>query len=288
MARFQDISLAFDDIIETPLTRRRKVEEASLLAQQRMAQAGGPFAALAGGIAGSLPGITENIRTTARDAGLSAFQLPGEKLADQLKNINTNTEAGQRQAVALIERIDPGRAEMLREHYREKNAAIAEAELKERIFNFEQQQARNDLAQKAIENRQEQQMIALRTAELAEEVKQNGIENLENTSMGGMWEFPGGKQEEGESIQNTVIREIKEELGISVLVRYKLIEFDYAYKNQDIHFSVYICHLIEGEPKPIESLQIKWVNIHDLVNYRFPAANKLIISKLKDYFLIDH
>ncbi len=184
MARFQDISLAFDDIIETPLSRRRKVEEASLLAQQRMAQVGGPFAALAGGIAGSLPGITENIRTTARDAGLSAFQLPGEKLADQLKNINTNTEAGQRQAVALIERIDPGRAEMLREHYREKNAAIAEAELKERIFNFEQQQARNDLAQKAIENRQEQQIIALRTAELAEDVKQNGIENLEDTSMG--------------------------------------------------------------------------------------------------------
>ena len=105
--------------------------------------------------------------------------------------------------------------------------------------------------------------------------------------MGGMWEFPGGKQEEGESIQNTVIREIKEELGISVLVRYKLIEFDYAYMDQDIHFSVYICHLIEGEPKPIESLQIKWVNIHDLVNYKFPAANELIVSKLKDYFLID-
>jgi len=183
MARFEDISLAFDDIIETPLSRRKQVEEASRLAQSRVMAGGGPFATLASGIAGSIPGLTENIRTTARDAGLSSFQRPGEKLADQLRNINTNTEAGQRQAVALVAQVDPGRAEMLSEHYREKNAAIAEADLKKRIFDFEQQQAQADAAQQAIENTQEQQLIALRAAELAEEVRQNGIENLENTNM---------------------------------------------------------------------------------------------------------
>jgi len=157
MARFQDISLAFDDIIETPLSRRRKVEEASLLAQQRVAQTGGPFATLASGIAGSLPGITENIRTTARDAGLSAFQLPGEKLADQLKNINTNTEAGQRQAVALIAQIDPGRAQALQDHYTQINLDRAQVQFAKDQFAFEQRKQREverrNKAQEALEAR---------------------------------------------------------------------------------------------------------------------------------------
>tara|TARA_Y100000748_G_scaffold294403_1_gene285026 strand:+ start:966 stop:2480 length:1515 start_codon:yes stop_codon:yes gene_type:complete len=157
MARFQDISLAFDDIIETPLSRRRKVEEASLAAQQRVAQTGGPFATLASGIAGSLPGITENVRTTARDAGLSAFQLPGEKLADQLKNINTNTEAGQRQAVALIQQIDPGRAQALQDHYTQINLDRAQVKFAKDQFAFEQRKQREverrNKAQEALEAR---------------------------------------------------------------------------------------------------------------------------------------
>ncbi len=105
--------------------------------------------------------------------------------------------------------------------------------------------------------------------------------------MGGMWEFPGGKKEEGESVENTVIREIEEELAIKVQVQEKLIEFDYAYKDKNIHFVVYFCKLVDGKPIPLESIQVKWVHPNDLAEYEFPPANKSIIAKLKDYLISD-
>ena len=109
----------------------------------------------------------------------------------------------------------------------------------------------------------------------------------EEKSMGGMWEFPGGKKEDGESIQTTVIREIQEELGIQVEIKEKLIEFEYSYTDKNICFSVYFCKLIDGTPKPFESLQIKWVDPNDLVDYDFPDANKLIIAELNNYLVVD-
>ena len=55
----------------------------------------------------------------------------------------------------------------------------------------------------------------------------------------------------------------------------------------NIHFAVYFCKLIAGKPKPFESLQIKWVHPKDLVNYDFPAANKIIIEELNNYLFVD-
>ncbi len=106
-----------------------------------------------------------------------------------------------------------------------------------------------------------------------------------NQSMAGMWEFPGGKQEKGENIESTVIRELFEELGINVKVAKKLVEFDYSYSHQKLHFVVYICQLISGVPKPLSSVQTKWVNPTELINYPFPAANQKMISAIKDYLL---
>ena len=101
--------------------------------------------------------------------------------------------------------------------------------------------------------------------------------------MAGMWEFPGGKNEEGESIKETIFRELLEELAIEVEVKTKIIEFDHSYSHKTLHFVVYICDLISGEPKPLESSQIKWVSINDLKNYAFPAANHKIIKSLQEY-----
>ena len=107
-----------------------------------------------------------------------------------------------------------------------------------------------------------------------------------NKNMGGKWEFPGGKQEEGEEIEYTIIREIYEELGIKVEVKEKLIEFDHSYTYNKIHFVVCFCKLIQGEPKPLESLKLKWVYPNDLYNYSFPAANTLMIATLKNHLLL--
>ena len=104
-------------------------------------------------------------------------------------------------------------------------------------------------------------------------------------SMAGMWEFPGGKQEEGEAVESTVIRELSEELSIKVKVAKKLLEFDHSYSHQKLHFVVYICQLISGVPQPLASVQTKWVHPSELINYPFPAANQKMISAIKDYLV---
>ncbi len=106
-------------------------------------------------------------------------------------------------------------------------------------------------------------------------------------TMSGMWEFPGGKQEKGESIECTVVRELFEELGVKVKVQKKLLEFDHSYSHKKLHFIVYICQLISGIPKPLESVQIKWVNPSELNNYPFPAANQKMITAIKDYTVLE-
>ena len=115
-------------------------------------------------------------------------------------------------------------------------------------------------------------------------------QRLQNQSMGGMWEFPGGKQEKNELIERTIAREIKEEIGIDVHIGDKLIAFDHAYTHKKFHFIVHICKIISGEPRPIQSQQLKWVELVDLIQYPFPAANSRIIAKLNEYVthLDDH
>ena len=104
--------------------------------------------------------------------------------------------------------------------------------------------------------------------------------------LGGMWEFPGGKQEIGESIEETIVRELMEEVSVKVEVGHQLLNFDYAYSHKKLHFVVHICKMISGDPQPLESQQIKWVQPECLSNHPFPAANSRIISALDNYLKI--
>ena len=102
----------------------------------------------------------------------------------------------------------------------------------------------------------------------------------ENSSMGGMWEFPGGKKKPDESIIETIEREIKEEIGIVIELGAKLLSFDHSYSHETIHFTVHICELKSGEPQPLASQKLLWVFPEKLIDFHFPAANNKIISEL--------
>jgi len=105
----------------------------------------------------------------------------------------------------------------------------------------------------------------------------------ETSSMGGLWEFPGGKREGNESIQKTIAREIKEELSIGVTVGENLISFEHSYSHKKLHFYVYLCEWTSGIPKPLVSEKILWVEPTRLIDFPFPAANTKIISALYEY-----
>jgi A/G-specific adenine glycosylase len=105
-------------------------------------------------------------------------------------------------------------------------------------------------------------------------------QRLEEGLLGGMWEFPGGKQEEGETIETCIARELQEELGIAVTVGAELITVDHAYSHKKLRFVVHLCNWTLGEPQPLASQQVRWVRPDDLGNYAFPAANARIIEAL--------
>ena len=105
-------------------------------------------------------------------------------------------------------------------------------------------------------------------------------QRLEEGLLGGMWEFPGGKQEQGETIETCIARELKEELGIAVTVGDELITVDHAYSHKKLLFVVHLCTWVSGEPQPLASQQVRWVRPDDLGNYAFPAANARIIEAL--------
>ena len=101
--------------------------------------------------------------------------------------------------------------------------------------------------------------------------------------LGGLWEFPGGKQEHNEDIKMTIIREIKEELDIVIEVNEELIIIDHKYSHKKLQFHVYLCRIINGEPKALASQQMKWVLPSDLLKYPFPSASIKIIEELLTY-----
>ena len=105
-------------------------------------------------------------------------------------------------------------------------------------------------------------------------------QRLEEGLLGGLWEFPGGKQEPGETIEACITRELQEELAIEVTVGQELISVDHAYSHKRLRFVVHVCRWLSGEPKPLASQQVRWVKPGALRTYPFPAANSRIIDAL--------
>ncbi|PSB05130.1 8-oxo-dGTP diphosphatase MutT [Merismopedia glauca] len=105
----------------------------------------------------------------------------------------------------------------------------------------------------------------------------------QNGDLGGLWEFPGGKIEPGETVEECIAREIEEELAIEVIVGDRLITINHTYPRFHITLIVHHCHHLKGEPQPIESSELRWVKVLDLEKYAFPAANSQIIAALQQF-----
>jgi A/G-specific adenine glycosylase len=105
-------------------------------------------------------------------------------------------------------------------------------------------------------------------------------QRLNEGLLGGLWEFPGGKQEPGEAIEATIARELREELAIEAAVGDQLIVVDHAYSHKKLRFVVHLCRWLSGEPQPLASQQVRWVRPEQLAEFPFPAANARIIAAL--------
>ncbi len=102
--------------------------------------------------------------------------------------------------------------------------------------------------------------------------------------MAGLWEFPGGKVEPGERPEETLIRELREELGIAVQEAC-LAPFTFAsHSYTDFHLlmPLYLCRRWEGQAAALEHSALKWVRPRDLCDYPMPPADLPLIPMLRD------
>ena len=97
---------------------------------------------------------------------------------------------------------------------------------------------------------------------------------------GGLWEFPGGKVEEGESVERALNREFEEELGISVQACTPLIQIRHEYSDKSVMLDVWRIEKYSGIPKGREGQAIEWRALSKLRAADFPKANERIISAL--------
>ncbi|MDX2319349.1 MAG: 8-oxo-dGTP diphosphatase MutT [Moritella sp.] len=101
---------------------------------------------------------------------------------------------------------------------------------------------------------------------------------------GDKWEFPGGKVESGESALEALTRELKEEVNLEVLNAQAFYQLEFDYGDKVVQLDFYLVDRFAGCGEGLEGQQTAWVNIKDLANYTFPAANQVIVELLMAQF----
>jgi 8-oxo-dGTP diphosphatase len=96
----------------------------------------------------------------------------------------------------------------------------------------------------------------------------------------GLWEFPGGKTEGDEGLQDCLEREIEEELGLKVRAEEVLLMVDHEYPTKVISLHVFSCTSLGGEARALQCQEIRWVDPNDLTSYSFPPPDMKVIEFL--------
>ena len=106
----------------------------------------------------------------------------------------------------------------------------------------------------------------------------------EGKAMAGLWEFPGGKVDEGETPEMALIRELQEEIGIDVTENClaPLTFASHAYETFHLLMPLYVCRVWDGTVTPREGQRLKWVRPLDLKNYPMPPADVPLVAMLRD------
>ena len=97
---------------------------------------------------------------------------------------------------------------------------------------------------------------------------------------GGLWEFPGGKVEKGETHHQSLVRELQEEINITITSASPMMQISHDYIDKSVTLDIWKVIEFEGNPEGAEGQEIRWVSMDELRDYDFPTANQPILQKL--------
>ncbi|MEI8206157.1 MAG: A/G-specific adenine glycosylase [Kiritimatiellales bacterium] len=100
--------------------------------------------------------------------------------------------------------------------------------------------------------------------------------------LGGLWEFPGGKQEPGETIEECIARELDEELGIKTVVGEHVMTVNHAYSHFTMTMHVHRTRIVSGRPRPIHCADYEWVKVPNLGKYAYSKADLQVVAQLQN------
>lgn len=96
-----------------------------------------------------------------------------------------------------------------------------------------------------------------------------------------LWEFVGGKVEPGETRQQALVRECREELDITVKPGAVFMEVTHSYPDLTVHLTLFSATIAEGTPQKLEHNDIRWIGVEEIEDYAFCPADRVILEKLK-------
>lgn len=106
-------------------------------------------------------------------------------------------------------------------------------------------------------------------------------QRLADDTLGGYWEFPGGKVDPGEELPAALRRELQEEIGVETEIGAEIHRVVHAYPDRDVRLYFFEARILSGEPRKIEVADLRWISVEDLMSYQFPEADRALLDQLR-------
>lgn len=103
-----------------------------------------------------------------------------------------------------------------------------------------------------------------------------------NKARGLLWEFVGGKAEPGETLQQALVRECREELAVTVAVGDVFLEVTHEYPDITVHLTLFYARIVSGTPQMLEHTDIRWITPGEIPEYEFCPADRVILDALQN------